>query len=89
MLKIIDQYPLSITCIVIKIMERVVRDKLMDICGHMIDKRQHGFLQYKSCTTQLVDICDSLALSLNKNIRSDLIHLSQTSTSLKVSRNVP
>ena len=44
----------------------------MNRCGHMIDKRQHGFLQHKSCTTQLVDFCDSLALSLNTNIWSDV-----------------
>ena len=29
------------------------------------DPRQHGFLQYKLCAAQLVDFCDSLALSLN------------------------
>ena len=66
--------PISLTCIVMKIMERVVRDEIMNRCGHLIDKRQHGFLQHKSCTTQLVDFCDSLALSLNRNIRSDVIY---------------
>ena len=43
-------------------------------CGHLIDARQHGFLKGKSCTTQLIDFCDSLALSLNDNIRSDVIY---------------
>ena len=49
----------------------------MKLCldlGHFIDNRQHGFLPSKSCNTQLVDFCDSLALSLNKNIRSDVIY---------------
>ena len=41
--------------------------------GHLIDARQHGFLKGKSCTTQLIDFCDSLALSLNNNIRSYVI----------------
>ena len=66
--------PISLTCIVMKVMERIVRDEIMNRCGHLIDTRQHGFLQNKSCTTQLVDFCDSLALSLNKNIRSDVIY---------------
>ena len=42
--------------------------------GHFIDNRQHGFLPSKSCNTQLVDFCDSLAFSLYKNIRSDVIY---------------
>ena len=33
-----------------------------------------GFLPSNSCNTQLVDFYDSLALSLNKNIRSDVIY---------------
>ena len=66
--------PISLTCIVTKTMEKIVRDELMNRCDHMIDSRQHGFLQNKSCTTQLVDFCDSLALSLNNNISSDVIY---------------
>ena len=66
--------PISLTCIVMKIMERIVRDELMTRCGHLIDPRQHGFLKNKSCTTQLTVFCDSLALSLNNNIRSDVIY---------------
>ena len=66
--------PISLTCIIMKVMERIVRDELMVKCGHLIDPRQHGFLKNRSCTTQLVDFCDSLALSLNSNIRSDVIY---------------
>ena len=66
--------PISLTCIIMKVMERIIRDELMARCGHLIDNRQHGFLRNKSCTTQLVDFCDSLALSLNSNIRSDVIY---------------
>ena len=67
--------PISLTCLIIKIMERIVRDELMARCGHMIDPRQHGFLENKSCTTQLVHFCDSLVLSLNNNILSDVIYV--------------
>ena len=55
-------------------MEIIVRDEIMLRSGHCIDNRQHGFLPSKSCNTQLVDFCDSLALSLYKNIRSDVIY---------------
>ena len=35
--------PISIKCIIMKVMERIVRDELMARCGHLIDPRQHGF----------------------------------------------
>ncbi len=66
--------PISLTSLVVKVLERMVRDELMSRCNHMLDPRQHGFLPNKSCTTQLVEFCDSLSLSLNKNIRSDVIY---------------
>ena len=41
-------------------------------CGDLIDRRQHGLLKIN--LVQLVDFCDSVALSLNSNIRSDVIY---------------
>ena len=57
-------------------MEQIVRDELMVKRGHLIDPRQHSFLKNRSCscTNQLVDFCDSLSLSLNSNIRSNVIY---------------
>ncbi|MCP4457121.1 MAG: hypothetical protein GY816_03695, partial [Cytophagales bacterium] len=47
--------PISLTSLVVKVMERIVRDELMFKCNHMLDPRQHGFLPGKSCSTQLVE----------------------------------
>ena len=66
--------PISLTSIIMKTLERIIRDELMFQCNHFIDSRQHGFLPGKSCCTQLVSFCDSLSLSLNKNVRSDVIY---------------
>ena len=66
--------PISLTSLVMKVYERVIRDELLKRCSHILDQRQHGFLAQKSCCTQMVDFCDSLALSLNENIRSDVIY---------------
>ena len=66
--------PISLTSLVIKILERIIRDDLMVRCNDRIDDRQHGFLNEKSCCTQLIGFCDSLSLSLNKNIQSDVIY---------------
>lgn len=66
--------PISLTSLIMKVYERIIRDELLKRCNHKIDQRQHGFLARKSCCTQMVDFCDSLALSLNDNIRSDIIY---------------
>ena len=56
-----------------KVYERVIRQELLSKCNHMIDSRQHGFMQFKSCCTQLESFCDSLALSLHDNVRTDVV----------------
>ena len=66
--------PISLTSIVVKTLERIVREELMKRCYNRIDQRQHGFLFGKSCGTQLIGFCDSLALSLNQNTRTDVIY---------------
>ena len=71
----IENYrPISLTSIVMKQFEKIVRQKLMEKCESLINPNQHGFLPKKSCTTQLVTFTDSLALSLNSNYRVDTIY---------------
>ena len=50
--------PISLTSVVSKIMEKLVRDKII---GHMEEnglftKHQHGFRKGYSCVTQLIDV---------------------------------
>ena len=66
--------PISLTCLVMKIFEKVIRDELMSKCENLINESQHGFLPSKSCTTQLISFTDSLALSLNGNYRTDVVY---------------
>ena len=66
--------PISLTSLVMKIFEKIIRDDIYHRCKDKIDSRQHGFLPGKSCGTQLLEFCDSLSLSLNNNIRSDVIY---------------
>ena len=66
--------PISLTCLIMKVFERLINNELMFKCSQMIDPRQHGFLRNKSCSTQLVNFCDSLHISLNSSIRSDVIY---------------
>ena len=57
-----------------KTLERILKEELLKHVQSFIDNRQHGFLAKKSCITNLVGLCDSLALSLNENIRSDVVY---------------
>ena len=66
--------PISLTSLVMKVFEKIIRDDIFLRCKDKIDGRQHGFLPGKSCGTQLLEFCDSLNLSLNNNIRSDVIY---------------
>ena len=66
--------PISLTCLVMKLFERIVRDKLIDITGEYLDPRQHGFLKQKSCTTNMVEFCDNLAVSLNEGAQTDVVY---------------
>ena len=71
----VDNYrPISLTCLVMKVFERCIHKELLFKCGHCIDLRQHGFVNNRSCTTQVIPFIDDLALTLNTTFRSDIIY---------------
>ena len=62
----IENYrPISLTCLIMKIFERILKDELIFRVQHLLDNRQHGFLRNKSCTTNMVEFSDSLIVSIN------------------------
>ena len=46
-----------------KIFEKCIRQELSNACDELIDPRQHGFMNAKSCTTQMVPFTYDLALT--------------------------
>ena len=66
--------PISLTCLVMKIFEKIIRDDLMSKCSQILNKNQHGFLPGKSCTTQMIGYTESIAAALNESIRTDVIY---------------
>ena len=66
--------PISLTSLVMKQFEKIVRSELMSRCEHIINTNQHGFLPQKSCTTQLVQFSDNIARSLNNNSHIDVVY---------------
>ena len=66
--------PISLTCICSKIMERTVQEEILNRTSHLIDRRQHGFLESKSCTTNLISLVEDVAFSLHNRIGTDIIY---------------
>ena len=75
----VNYRPISLTSVVSKLMERRVRDKIMEhMAGNnLFTKHQHGFRKGYSCVTQLLDVCDKWTEELdNKNcIDYDIVYL--------------
>ncbi len=62
----IENYrPISLTCLIMKTFERILKDELLLRTEYLLDNRQHGFLRNKSCTTNMINFSDSLAISIN------------------------
>ena len=66
--------PISLTSIVMKVYERIIKADLMKRVESKLDHRQHGFLPRKSCETQLIPFYDNLACTLNKGSRTDIVY---------------
>ena len=49
-------YPVSLTSVICKLLETIIRDHMMDflIKHKLINPSQHGFLKAKSCLTNLL-----------------------------------
>ena len=66
--------PISLTSLVMKIFEKVIRDDLMNKCEEKLSQNQHGFLPNKSCTTQMISFSDSIATTINSSMRTDVVY---------------
>ena len=71
----IENYrPISLTSLVMKTFERILKDEILLRTSSLLDERQHGFLSKKSCTTNMAEFSNSLALSLNDCMRTDIVY---------------
>ena len=71
----IENYrPVSLTSLVMKIFEKCLRDILYEKCKDKITIMQHGFLPERSCTTQMLNYLDFLAVQLNNKSQTDVIY---------------
>ena len=52
--------PISLTCILSKIFEKIIRNHILSFVTPMIVKEQHGFLPGKSCVSNLLECIDTV-----------------------------
>jgi endonuclease/exonuclease/phosphatase family metal-dependent hydrolase len=72
---LVENYrPISLTSLIMKVFERSIKTALYDKCVGLLDTRQHGFMNDRSCTTQMVPFTNDLALALNNKSRIDVIY---------------
>ena len=68
--------PISLTSPVMNTFERILKDELLIRTSHLLDYQQHGFLNIKSCTTDMVHFTDKLVMSINdtQTLSTDVIY---------------
>ncbi|CAF1064320.1 unnamed protein product [Brachionus calyciflorus] len=69
--------PVSLTSIVCKIMEKLLKKPIMEylLTNNLISSRQHGFMENKSCITNLLEILDFLTEAMNIGLPVDMFYL--------------
>ena len=69
--------PISLTSVPGKIIEGLIRDKIVDHMkqNQLFSKSQHGFLAGRSCTTQLLEFLEDITTALDQGDDVDVIYL--------------
>ena len=69
--------PISLTSVVCKLMERIIRNKIIDHTESNIlfAKQQHGFRAGRSCTTQLLEFMEEVSEAIDRGEKVDVIYL--------------
>ena len=67
--------PISLLCIISKVLEKIVYNNLIDFVGKSLSDCQFGFLKNRSTLQQLLILVNSIANSLNTGSQADVIYL--------------
>ena len=68
--------PVSLTCIICKIMEKIIRKAVMEHLqeNNIVTSEQHGFMSGRSCMTQLLESMDAWTEALDEHGSVDIIY---------------
>ncbi len=67
--------PISLLCVISKVLERIIYDKVFEFIGKSITTAQFGFLRNHSCLQQLLTFLWSVIDTIEKRCQLDTIYL--------------
>ena len=69
--------PISLTSVLCKVMERIIRDEMVLhlTANKLITTEQHGFVQRRSCMTNLLESLDHITETLNRDFIALVVFL--------------
>ena len=76
--------PISLLCVVSKVFERCILNKLSDHLLKLVNSSQHGFIPGRSCTTQLVEVLNHIGSLLDSGKQTDVIFMDMSKAFDKV-----
>ena len=64
------------TCLVMNLFERILKEELLLRTSHLLDSRHYGFLNLKSCSTNMISFIDNVVLSINdtRTLSTDVVY---------------
>ena len=85
----INYRPISLTCILYKVMEHIVASNLSRHSeqNDILYDLQHGFRERRSCETQLIQLVEELARNTSQGQQTDLILLDFSKASDRVNQH--
>ena len=72
-----NQRPVSLTSTVSKLQEGIIREKVMDHLNNnnLLKASQHGFMENRSCQTNLIEFVDKISEMLDEGKPVDVVYL--------------
>ena len=66
--------PVSLTCVICKVYEQIVRSSMIDFLEGKLSIHQHGFMKNKSCLSNLLETFDSIINLLEEGASVDIFY---------------
>ena len=66
--------PIALTCTLVKVLEKIIKDNLIIHISKYLPTSQHGFIKSKSIVSQLLEAHDDWTKALDANMSVDIIY---------------
>ena len=80
--------PISLTCLVMKVFEKIIKHELMTKCQNKLNPNQHGFRAGRSCLTQLLAHYNKIISLQEEGNNVDVVYLDFSKAFDKVDHNI-